>query len=181
MIDISIRGTEAFNEETNEFIEIPECVLTLEHSLISISKWESRWHKPFLDKRDKTREETIDYIKCMTINKNVPAIVYDFLSNDVITKVNAYISNPMTATVINKKRENTAPSTEPVTSEMIYYWMISLNIPVEFEKWHLNRLLTLIQVCNIKNTPHKKMNPTELAKRNTALNAARLKRYHTRG
>ena len=177
MLTIIIPETELYDEIQNELTIVKEQKLVLEHSLVSLSKWESRWHKPFLSKEDKTREETIDYIRCMTVNSVDPA-VYRCITASVINRVNAYISDPMTATTINEKQK---PNREVITAEIIYYWMVALQIPFECQKWHLNRLLTLINVCNIKNKPSKKMSPREVMSRNASLNAARRKALHTRG
>lgn len=173
---------EGWDEEKQEFV-IPKTVtLQLEHSLISLSKWESKWCKAFLSKGEKTYEQTLDYIKCMTITKNVDEEVYSRLTRANIDAINKYIEAPMTATHFysdeNKKKTG---SKETITSELIYYWMIALQIPVEFEKWHLNRLLTLIEVCNRKNQPPKKRSQREIMSRNAALNAARRKQLNTRG
>lgn len=172
MLQITIKSSEKFNESTNEFIIVPEQTLQLEHSLVSLSKWESKWNKPFISKDEKSIEETIDYIKCMTITKNVKPEVYYGITNDIIDMVNNYIEAPMTATWFSENK-NQPPSREVITSEIIYYWMISLNIPMECQRWHLNRLLALIKVCNIKNTPPKKMSKKELMNRNRSLNEAR--------
>lgn len=174
MLELVINDTELFDNATNTFIAVKKHNLLLEHSLISISKWESKFKKPFLTREIKTIEETRYYVKCMTLNRNVDDNVYLCLTNSDIDKVNSYIEDSMSAT---KPKKVGAPSREPVTSELIYYWMIALNIPVEFEKWHLNRLLTLIEVCNIKNSPPKKMT---MAQRR-ALNNQRKARLHTRG
>lgn len=171
---------EGWDEEKQEFVEPTYKVLQLEHSLVSISKWESKWCKAFLSKGEKSIEETLDYIKCMTITQGVDLDVYNHLTMENIRQVNEYIEAPMTATVFYE-REKTRGSREIVTSELIYYWMIALNIPVEFQKWHLNRLLTLIRVCNIKNTPPKKMSRRDIMSRNAALNAARRKSLNTSG
>ena len=180
MLTITIPATEEFDEIKGEFITTREQTLQLEHSLISISKWESKWCKPFLAKQDKTREEVIDYVKCMTLNKNVNDDVYRCLTQDNITAINEYIGAPMTATYFSNqdkgKRNN-----EQITSELIYYWMIALQIPFECQKWHINRLLTLIRVCNVKNTPPKKMSKREIISRNAALNAARRQQLNTKG
>lgn len=180
------KPTEYWDEKNQEFVDIPgakEQTLQLEHSLISLSKWESKWNKAFLSKGDKTREETIDYIKCMTLTQNVPSDVYDHLGDDNIRKINEYISAPMTATYINEVKTpgGGGGRGETVTSELIYYWMIALNIPFECQKWHLNRLITLIKVCSLKNSPPKKMSKRDLASRNASLNAARRKQLNTRG
>ena len=136
--------------------------------------------KPFLSKEAKTVEETLDYIKCMTITQNVDPNVYNSLTSNNIRDINKYIDNPMTATTFsNTKNYNT--NKEIVTAELIYYWMIALNIPMECQKWHLNRLLTLIRVCNIKNSPPEKMSRRDLMSRNAALNAARRKKFNTKG
>ena len=177
MLTIIIPETELYDEIKNEFKLVKEQKLVLEHSLVSLSKWESKWHKPFLSKDDKTYEETIDYIRCMTVN-SVDPIVYECLPSSVIQRVNSYISDPMTATTINEQKK---PNREVITAEIIYYWMVALQIPFECQKWHLNRLLTLINVCNIKNKPPKKMSSREVMSRNASLNAARRKALHTRG
>lgn len=171
---------EGWDEKKQEFVEPKVQVLQLEHSLVSLSKWESKWCKPFLTKDEKTYEETIDYIKFMTLTQNVKPEVYDYISQENMRDINAYIDAPMTATTFSEDK-NGKRSREIVTSELIYYWMIALNIPFECQKWHLNRLLTLIRVCNIKNTPPKKMSKRELASRNAALNAARRKQLNTKG
>lgn len=173
-------GPEIFDDEKNEFVTPETKTLQLEHSLLSLSKWESKWCKPFLSKEEKTPEETIDYIKCMTITQNVKDEVYSHLTRDNIMQINKYIEAPMTATTFSKNNKGKT-SREIITSELIYCWMIQLNIPSEYQKWHLNRLLTLIQVCNIKNEPASKMSNKEIMNRNRALNAARKKKLNTRG
>lgn len=170
-----------WNEATQEFTSTKrDWVLQLEHSLISLSKWESKWCKPFFSKEDKTYEETLDYIRCMTLTSNVPDEVYKCLTPSNIAAINDYIAAPMTATWFGKDQQSKR-SNEQVTSELIYYWMIALNIPFECQKWHINRLLTLIRVCNIKNQPPKKMSKRALMSRNAALNASRRKQFGTSG
>ena len=171
---------EGWDEIKQEFVEPKYQTLQLEHSLVSLSKWESKWCKAFFSKRDKTYEETIDYIKCMTLTQNVKPEVYDHLTRKNISEIEQYIAAPMTA-IYFAEDKNVKTSNETVTSELIYYWMIALNIPFECQKWHLNRLLTLVRVCNVKNTPPKKISGRERAKQNAALNAARRKRLGTRG
>lgn len=171
---------EGWDEIKNEFVEPKTQVLNLEHSLVSISKWESKWCRPFLSKAEMSVEEVLDYVKCMTLTQNVDPDVYNHLTSEHIDKVRDYISAPMTATVITEDK-NGKGSREIVTAELIYYWMIALQIPFECQKWHLNRLLTLVKVCNIKNQPPKKRSQRELMSRNTALNAARKKQLNTRG
>ena len=180
MLVITIPAMEMFDDKTQEFFSLKEQTLQLEHSLVSLSKWESKWCKPFLSKDEKTMEETLDYIRCMTITQNVDPSVYSRLTNENIRAINEYIGAPMTATTFSNDNQ-AGRSREIVTSELIYYWMVSLNIPVEFQKWHLNRLLTLIRVCNIKNNPPKKMSRREIMSRNAALNAARRKQLNSSG
>ena len=180
MLTITIPAGELWDEKNQQFISVKEQTLQLEHSLVSLSKWESKWCKPFLSQKEKTLEETIDYVKCMTITPNVKPEVYNFLTNSNVNQINKYIEAPMTATWFTKDRAGKS-SSEQVTSELIYYWMIALNIPFECQKWHLNRLLTLIKVCNIKNQPAKKMSKRDIMSRNSALNAARRKQLHTKG
>ena len=179
MLRIVIPGQEFWDEEKQEFINTKEQVLQLEHSLISLSKWEAKWCKVFLSKQEKTAEETIDYIKCMTITPNVDPEVYTRLTKENIKEIEDYIEAPMTATYFSSN--DNKQSREQATYELIYYWMIALTIPFECEKWHLNRLLTLIKVCNIKNQPPKKMGKREIMSRNAALNAARRKQLNTKG
>lgn len=180
MLTITIPATEEFDEIKGEFVYVNAQTLQLEHSLISISKWESKWCKPFLSKQEKSTEETIDYIKCMTLNKNVSDDVYGCLTQDNLTAINDYIGAPMTATYFSNTDRGKRNS-EQITSELIYYWMIALNIPFECQKWHINRLLTLIRVCNIKNQPPKKMSKREIISRNAALNEARRQQLNTKG
>ena len=181
MLQISVPiSPEGWDEENQKFVDPKYKVLQLEHSLISLSKWESKWCKPFFTNKEKTIEETIDYIRCMTLTPNVDSSVYNFITRNNIEQINEYIEAPMTATWFSKN-ETGKTNREIVTSELIYYWMIALDIPFECQKWHLNRLLTLIRVCNIKNTPPKKMSKRAIMNRNSALNASRRKQLHTRG
>ena len=179
MLKITIPAIELYDEVTNTFVYSKEQNLQLEHSLVSISKWESKWCVPFLTKKEKTVEETIDYIKCMTTNQNVDEQAYKLLTNDDIRKVRQYIEAPMTATVFGKGKG--APNREIITSELIYYWMTALHIPFECQKWHLNRLLTLINIANLKNTPPQKMSKQEIMRRNADLNAQRKRSMNTKG
>ena len=180
MLRITIPATELWDEDKEEFINTKEQTLQLEHSLVSLSKWESKWHKPFLSKDIKTEEENIDYIKCMTITQNVDPKVYDFIPNDIREKIKEYIEDKMTATWFNDEKSGKGGS-EQITSELIYYWMITQNIPIKCEKWHLNRLITLIKICNIKSQPPKKMGKKAIMSRNAALNAARRKQFNSKG
>jgi len=180
MLQITIPAVEQWDERKQEFVTTKEQTLQLEHSLVSLSKWESKWCKAFLTKQEKTFEETLDYIKCMTITQNVDPEVYNYLTNGNISEINEYIEAPMTATYFSDEKTSKT-SREQVTAELIYYWMIAFNIPFECQKWHLNRLLTLIKVCNIKNQPPKKRSKKDIMSRNAALNAARRKQLNTKG
>lgn len=180
MLRITIPAVEQWDEAKQEFIYTKEQTLSLEHSLVSLSKWESKWCKAFLTKQEKTFEETLDYIKCMTLTQNVDPEVYNYLTNGNVNEINEYIEAPMTATYFSDEKTSKT-SREQITAELIYYWMIALNIPFECQKWHLNRLLTLIKVCNIKNQPPKKRSKKDIMSRNAALNAARRKQLNTKG
>lgn len=181
MLHIKVDGREFYDEDKNEFIKVKSQTLTMEHSLLSISKWESKWKKSFLSSEDKTNEEYLDYFKCMTINSNTDPLIYSCLSNDDIKKIIEYIDDNHTATVITSY--NPMPNKKQnITSEMIYYWMIANNIPSEYEKWHLGRLMTLIRICSIKNNPKgNKMSRNAIYQQNRALNAARRAKYNTKG
>lgn len=181
MLKITIPAVdELWDEKRGQFISVKEQTLQLEHSLVSLSKWESKWCKPFFSRQEKTFEETLDYIKCMTITQNVKDETYACLTQQNVDEINQYIAAPMTATTFSNDRGG-KNNREQITSELIYYWMITLNIPVDFEKWHINRLLTLIRVCNVKNQPPKKMSRNETISRYAALNAARKKQLNTKG
>lgn len=180
MLEITIPGFEIYDTAKEEFITSEGQTLQLEHSLVSISKWESKWHKLFLSKQEKTNEETLDYIRCMTLTENVDPCVYFGLTNDNIKEINEYIENPMTATTIPDNGGD-KPSRELVSSELIYYWMIAQNIPFECQYWHLNRLITLVRVCSVKNAPPKKMSKQSMASQYAAINAARKKKLNTKG
>lgn len=181
MLQITIPAIEMWDESKQEFTYAKEQKLQLEHSLVSISKWESKWHKPFFSRQEKTWEETIDYICCMTLAQNVNPDVYGRLTNSHMEQINSYIEDSMTATWFLDDKRSHKNSGEQVTAELVYYWMVALNIPMECQKWHFNRLLTLIRVCNVKNQPPKKMSQKQLMRHNAALNAARKKKLGTRG
>lgn len=172
-----------YDEEKQEFIYVPETELRLEHSLVSISKWEAKFKKPFLSQLPqyaKTKEETLEYIKFMTITQNVDPNVYLALTPENIKDISDYIEDPMTASFVNDE-ENKGRSGEQVTSELIYWWMTALQIPWEAQKWHLNRLMMLIRIGNIKSQPPKKMSQSQILARNRALNEARKKKFNTKG
>ena len=180
MLTIVVPAIEEWNEAEECFIQSKEQVLQLEHSLVSISKWESKWRIPFLTDADKTFEQQIDYIRCMTITQHVDSSVYLRLTSDNMAQINKYISSDLTATTFGNTR-NSRGSRQVVTSELIYYWMVALRIPFECQKWHLSRLLTLIRVCEEEQQPKKKQSRRSIAQRNAALNAARRAKLHSKG
>lgn len=177
---INVPAREIWDEKNECFRKTKAQTLTLKHSLISLSRWESKWHKPFLEKNQKSEEEIRDYIRCMTLTQNVDPNVYYCLTEDNIREIQEYIDNPMTATTIRKTNTKTVGH-EIITAELIYYWMIGFQIPAEYAKWHLNKLLMLIEVCDVKNTPPKKRSKNEILSHNAALNEMRRKQLHTKG
>ena len=181
-ITVPACNREDWDEINNEFVYVnfPEKTIALEHSLVSLSKWEAKWEKPFLGKQDKTKEEALDYVRCMTITQNIDPIIYAHLGSDNIEKINRYIDAKMTATVITDRRPN-RPNRETYTSELLYYYMIVYGIPFECQKWHLNRLLTLISICNIKNQSDNKMTQKETIARNKEINEMNRKKYKSKG
>lgn len=174
MLEITVPKKEFWDPDKEIFVTIDGGALQLEHSLVSISKWESKWEKPFFNSGDKTTEETIDYIKCMVIGKVSNPDIFISISKDpkILEEIKTYINRPMSATWFNDKNNNSR-GRETITSELIYYWMISFNIPFECQKWHINRLLTLIRICGIKNQPAKKMKSKDISKQYAELNAKR--------
>ena len=180
MLTIIVPGVEQYYEESQEFSTIGDMTLDLEHSLVSLSKWESIYEIPFLGKDEKTTEQVLKYIECMTLTKEVPEEVFANLSNKNLSEINSYIDAKMTATWFNSP-PNELRSREVITAEVIYYWMIVFEIPFECQNWHLNKLFTLIRVCNAKQAKPEKMSLTETIARNRELNAQRRAQLGTRG
>lgn len=184
MLRVIIPAKEHYDELNNEFFKTKEQVLQLEHSLVALSKWESKWKKPFLVDTQRSFDEMIDYIRCMTITQNVDPIIYQFLPVPIYHEIIQYIDDPMTATVVTELGKPTGKP-ETITSELIYFWMVSYRIPFECQKWHLNRLLTLIRICSIKNASANKQNPRgarrDILNQNRLLNEQRKAAMNTRG
>ena len=179
MLQIVVPGRELFDENTQTFTQTKDTTLKLEHSLLSISKWESKWCKPFLGSKKHTKREMLDYIRCMTLN-TVSKDVYNALTSENMEAISNYINNPMSASTVTQNGKRGTGSREIVTSELIYYWMVTYQIPFECEKWHINRLLMLIRICNAKNNPEK-MSKREIMAQNRSLNKARRKALRTKG
>jgi hypothetical protein len=179
MLRLAIAKNELFNEETSSFVTSEGFVLELEHSLVSLSKWESKHEKPFLGSENKTDEQVLDYVKMMIVGDEPPPEVFSRITNEEFDEVNTYINAKMSATWFNERKK--AVKTEVITAEIIYYWMISLGIPFECQDWHLNRLLTLIKVCNYKNAPKEKMSKSEAARQQREINEQRRSQMGTKG
>lgn len=183
MLEITIPSKEIFLESNNTFITVQETKLQLEHSLMSIKKWEAKWHVPYLHTEQKTTEQVIDYIRCMTINKVNPECYYGLTEENIIA-IRDYINNPMTATTFSDNPNKKPHKKEIYTAEIFYWQMIELNIPIEFQKWHLNQLLTLIHVISAKHEEAEgknKLSPQAAAARRNALNAKRRAKWHSKG
>lgn len=181
MMKLTIPKQELYDEINNLFIPCEECTLILEHSLESISKWEANWKKPFLVEGEKTHEETIDYVKCMTLNVNVSDNIYYCLTKSDLNIINDYIYDVKTATVFSDDKNKQTSSSTYLTSELIYYLMSAYGIPFTCDKWHLSRLLTLIKICQIKNEEPKKQSKKDIAARNSALNRKRREQMRSKG
>lgn len=181
MLALELPKKEFFDEETQNFITYESLTLELEHSLVSLSKWESKFEKPFLDSRHKTDEESFYYIYCMILTQNVSENVLSRLTPQQIQQINTYVDSKMTATTFQEEKHLTKKNQEIITAELVYYWMVTLNIPMECQYWHLNRLFTLIKVFSVKNSKPKKMSKSEMLARNRSLNAKRKAELGTSG
>lgn len=180
MLEIEIQGSEFWDSSKEEFIYTKPTKIRLEHSLISLTRWEQKYKKPFLESKEKTPEEVIYYIRCMCLDKNVDPLIFDSIDAKTLKEIMDYINDPMTATKINDHGSGKGHTHEVLTSEVLYYYMTALNIPFECEKWHLNNLITLIKVASAKNNP-KKMSKGETLKNNWELNKIRRAKLHTKG
>ena len=180
MLRITVPAQEMWDEENEQFVYGDEVTLELEHSLVSLSKWESKHHKAFLTKKEKTAEEHLDYIKCMTLTEDVPDEVYSRLTQENVDQIVAYIEDPMSATYYFDDKKQTG-SRDVMTAEYIYYCMFANNIPLDFENRHLNKLIAIIKMCGLKNSPPKKMSKSDIANRHRQINAANRAKYHTKG
>lgn len=184
MLTLTIPETEMFNEATNEFVHFKEMEIKLEHSLVSISKWEMKWHQAFLTDKELTQEQIFDYIKCMTIGNTIDDSMLLRFNEDHVRKIKEYIEDKKSATWFNDENQNGKKSREVLTSELIYYYMIAYKIPFECQKWHLNRLITLIRICSIKTEQMQgknKMSKNDVYKNNRDLNAQRRAKLHSKG
>jgi hypothetical protein len=180
MLRITIPAIELWDELKQEFVSRDEQTLELEHSLVSISKWESRWCKAFLGRGEKTDEEIRDYIRCMTLTPNVDSELYNYLTNENYSQINEYIQAPMTATTFRDEKQSRG-GPKVITAEVIYSWMFSLQIPMECQYWHLNKLITQVRACSVLNQSPKKMSKRDIMSQNAALNAARRQQLNSKG
>ncbi len=182
MLTITIPEIEAYDEEKNEFINFKETKITLEHSLKSLAKWEAKWHKPYLSQDKKTVEEMLDYIRCMTLTQNVNPEIYRYIPASEFKRIESYIEDPMTATTVKEDPSAGVSGKNTVlTAEVIYYYMVSYGVWLDWEKRHLNQLLMLLRVCSEKNKPPKQMSKSKIASEYRSLNAARRARLHSKG
>lgn len=167
-------------DQDNNFVLIEGFELELEHSLASLSKWESKFEKPFLSSKEKTTEEVLAYIECMCRTPNVPPEVWGKLSQDNYNAINAYIDSKQTATWFSDDKPQTQ-SGEIITAEIVYFWMTSMRIPWEAQHWHLNKLFTLVRVFDLKSAKPKPMGRAEQLQRQRELNQKRRAEMKTKG
>lgn len=180
MFTVVIPEREFFDETGSRFVKMEGGSFEIEHSLAAVAKWEARHGTPFFSMTDKTADESVDYIRCMTVTPDVNPDLYNRIDNELMAKINDYIATKQTATTI-KMRAGLKKKSEIITAEVVYYWMITLGIPSEYDQWHMNRLFTLIEVFNDKSGPQKKMKQKDILAQNRALNEARKTKYKTKG
>lgn len=180
MLRITIFGDEFFDETAEQFIYPDAVELEFEHSLVSLSKWESKFEKPFLSETSKTAEEILAYIEAMIITPNCPPGVLGKLSQANLDEIHAYIESKQTGTTFRDTGKDRGKA-EPISAELIYYWMVGFNVPFECQHWHLNRLFSLLRVCSIKQSKPTKMSKSEMAASRRALNQRRLNELNTNG
>lgn len=178
---IEVKSEEEWDEVTETFQQGVYDILLLRHSLVSIDEWESKWHKAYFGSAKKTNEEAMDYIRCMTLNRDVDPIVYQHLTQADIQKISAYLEDPMTATTFREDKSKKRGRPETITAEIVYFWMLEYGIPFECRYWHINKLLTLVRVCNVKNSKPEKKSQKQLLQEHAAINARNRQLLHTRG
>ena len=181
MLYITVPESELFDDDKQEFITTKAVSLQMEHSLVSISKWEERWRVSYIATKDKTEEQIYDYLRCMTITKNVNPLVYYQMTPENLHEIAQYVDHPMTATTISEVQKSKKAPYHIITAEVLYAWMIAYSIPFECQKWHLNKLIMLIRVIQEEAAAKEKKDPKEIMRRNKALNAARKAKHNTRG
>lgn len=180
MLELKLERQEFYDEEKNEFFTTEPIELRFEHSLVTLSKWESKFEKRFLDEAEKTNEEILGYVECMLLDDIDFSKVKSRLNQSHMTQINAYINAKNSATTFNEV-QNSRGQTEAITSELIYYWMTIFKVPLACEDWHLNRLFTFIRVCNLKQQKPKKRSPHEIARERAEINERRKKELNTNG
>lgn len=183
MLQIEVEGSQLWDEESEQFVCTDPTTLHLEHSLVAISKWESIYKRPYLVPQTFSKKETVDYIKCMCLDNDISDDVFYAVYGDssLMKQIDDYMNSSPTATTINDINDKKKRNTEKITSELVYYWMVANEIPFTCETWHIDRLLTLIRICGVKNQPPKKQSMKDVYARNKALNAARRAKHNSKG
>lgn len=174
MLELHISETELWDPVSEKFLLVKEQSLPLEHSLLSISKWEEKWHKPMplINNERLSGDEFLDYVRCMTISRNPDPLVYRCITAREVEAIMAYINDPHTATWFGNEKSG-GNDKRPLTTELIYHLMFAFGVSKECEKWHLNRLMTQLRVEYEESKPSKKKTPAEIAERHRMLNAKR--------